>query len=804
MERLFRNVRGSLRILAKKPGFTVVAVIVLAFGIAANTAIFSVVHGVLLRALPYRQDDRVVTVWQSDLKRGVEREETSPADFLDWRQQSQSFESLAMAEPFGHFFIGGGEPEAIRSWVVSAGFFETLGTEAMYGRTFLPEEYQTGSSPVVVLGYGLWQRRFGADPNLVGQKLVLNNQPTTVVGIMPPEFQFPPGRELWAPRPGTQRDPQIRGATYIKVVGRLKADRTVAQAQQEMNSIAARLAEQYPQTNAGVGAALLPLREYLIGQVRTALLVLFGAVGLVLLIACANVANLLLARATERRREFAIRNALGASRWRIVRQLLTESLVLAGLGGVGGVLLASWLIDLIVALSAGNLPRLEQINLNPVVLIFALGISVLTALFFGLAPALQAARPDLQEALKEGTHAASDGRKQQRFRHALVVTQVAVAFVLLVGAGLLVRSFVALLWIEPGFVTDRALTLEVQLARRTPDQRVAFLDQTLDKLAALPGVQAAGATSALPLHDNQVVQPTTIKIQGRPSAAPEGDATANLITVTPDYFRALGIPLLGGRLLTRFDQQNTPVAVINRAMALRHWPAEDPIGKKISFQTFGGSFTVEIVGVVGDARTAGLERQPNPEVFVSHASQIGYSSSMTYFVRTATDPLSLLPAVKEKIREVNKNQTFSSTATIEQLLDRSLGQRRFLLFLLSTFALLALILAGVGIYGLVSFSTARRTHEIGVRMALGAQTSDVLRLIIRQGVRPVLIGVGLGWAGALALTRLMTNLLYRVQSTDPLTLFVISLLLVGVALIACYLPARRATKVDPMIALRYE
>src|SRR5712691_5890507 len=804
MEHFGSDVRASVRALTKKPGFTVVVVLTLAVGIAANTAIFSVVNGVLLRRLPYRQDDRIVTVWQSAPKRGVEREETSPANFFDWLEQSQSFEVLGMAEPWGHLLIGDGEPEAIRSWVVSRGYFDALGPHALLGRTFLAEEYQAGSSPVVVVGYKWWQRHSGGDPNLIGKKLMFNNQLTTVVGIMPSDFEYPPGRELWGPRPRRENDPLNRGRTFISVVGRLRSGRTVGQAQQEMSAIGARLAEQYPQTNAGIGVNLVPLRKFLLGEVRLGLLVLFGAVGLVLLIACANVANLLLARGEERQREFAIRRALGASRSRIVLQLMTESLVLAALGGAGGVLLSRWLIQLIVALSANNLPRLEQININPSVLMFAVSISVLTALLFGLAPALQKTRLNLQDVLKEGVHAATAGSTRQHFRRALVVTQVAVAFVLLVGAGLLARSFAALLEVDPGFAANKALTLEVQLARRTPEQRAAFLDQTLEKLAAMPGVAGAGAASALPFHDNQVAQPTTIKIEGRPSVAPEGDATANLISVTPDYFHALRVPLLSGRLLTRFDTKDVPVAVINHTMTVRYWPAEDPIGKKISFRSYGGSFTTEIVGVVGDTHTAGLEIEPKPEIFVSHASSIGYPNSMTYFVRTATDPLSLLPAVKAKIREGDKNQAFSNIATIDQLVERSLNRRRFNLLLLASFAVLALILAGVGLYGLIRFMTAQRTREIGIRMAFGADRRDVLKLIIGQGMTLTLAGVVIGLLVSFALTRLIKSLLFRISATDPVTFVVIAFVLVTVPLLACYIPARRATKVDPMVALRYE
>jgi putative ABC transport system permease protein len=804
MEHLGSDVRASVRALTKKPGFTVVVVLTLAVGIAANTAIFSVVNGVLLRPLPYPQDNRVVTVWQSAPKRGVEREETSPANFFDWLEQSRSFEQLGMAEPWSHVLIGDGEPEAIRSWVVSPGFFEALGAQAFLGRTFLPEEYQAGSSPVVIVGHRWWHRYFGGDPNVIGKKLTFNNQLTTVVGVMPPEFEYPPGRELWGPRPRRDTDLQNRGRTFVWVVGRLISGRTVEQAQQEMNAIGARLAEQYPQTNAGIGVTLVPLRLFLFGDVRPALLVLFGAVGLVLLMACANVANLLLVRGTERQREFAIRSALGASRSRIVRQLMTESFVLAALGGGCGVLLSGWLIQVIVALSANNLPRLEQITINPSVLLFAVSLSALTALLFGLAPALQRTRLNLQDVLKEGTHVATPGTTRQRFRRAVVVAQVAVAFVLLVGAGLLARSFAALLEIDPGFSANKALTLGISLARRTPEQRATFLDQTLEKLAALPGVAVAGAASALPFSDIQVAQPTTIKIEGRPAVALEGDVTANLISVTPDYFRALGVPLLRGRLLTSSDRKEEPFVVINQAMAVRYWPAEDPIGKKISFRSYGGNFTAEIVGIVGDMHTAGLEIEPKPEIFVSYASAIGYPNSMTYFVRTITDPLGLLPAVKEKIRESDKNQAFSSVATINQLIERSLNRRRFTLVLLASFAVLALILAGVGLYGLISVMTMQRTREIGIRMVFGADWRDVLKMIVGQGMTWTLAGVVIGLLASLALTRLMESLLFGISKTDPVTFVVIAFVMGIIPLVACYVPARRATKVDPMAALRHE
>ena len=799
-----QDLRYGLRMLLRKPGFTLITVLTLALGIGAATAIFSVVNGVLLRPLPYRNEADLVTLWQTNLKGGVQREETSPATFLDWRDRAQTLDAIAAAEPFGHSMLDRGEPERFRSWLVSEGFFDILGVPALYGRTFLPEEYQAGNAQAVVLGYGLWQRSFGGDQSLVGQKLTLNGQPHTLVGIMPPDFQYPPGRELWAPRPPRQSDGMIRGGTYIKVVGRLRGTATVEEAQAEMSSIAAQLAQEHPQTNSNIGAVVVGLRESLVGQVRRALLILLGAVGCLLLIACANVANLLLVRGTERAREFAIRAALGAGRSRLTRQLLVENFTVALLGGIVGVLLASWLIDIILAFSPGNLPRLNQISLNGPVLLFALGASVLTALVFGLAPALHMTRPDVQDALKEEGRSATVGRGRRRFRGALIVTEVALALVLLVGAGLLGRSFAAVMRVDPGFRTERALTLEIQVGRnRSPAQMGTFVQQTLALLTALPGVQAAGAASALPFHDNQITLPTTVRIEGRPAGLPGQDPTAYLIQATPDYLQALGVPLSSGRAFNQFDKADSArVVVINRTMAQRHWSDEDPLGKKISFQSFGQDMTCEIVGIVGDVRPGGLDTEPRPEVYLPYAQSPDHG--ITYLVRTEGDPLSLLPAVKEKIREVNSNQTFASIATIEQLVERSISQRRFNLMLLGSFAVLALVLAGVGLYGLISFTTAQRTHEIGIRMALGAQRGAVLKLVVGEGMRLALLGVAIGLAAAFGLTRLMASLLFGVSATDPATFGLIALVLASVALLASYIPARRATTVDPMEALRYE
>ncbi|HEY6660673.1 MAG TPA: ABC transporter permease [Pyrinomonadaceae bacterium] len=802
MESIFNDIRFAARSLLKRPGFSIIVVLTLALGIGANAAVFSVINAVLLRPLPYRDAGRVVTLWQNNVKAGIPRNDVSPANFLDWSEQSRSFEAIAGIEPFGFSLLGEGEPERFPAWLVTSGFFQVAGTDALLGRTFTAEDYNPGNDRVVVLGHGLWQRRFGGDRTVVGRKITLNGQPYVVVGVMPPEFQLPPDREIWAPRTVGENDRQFRGATYWNVVARLKPGTTVAQAQEEMNGITARLATQYPETNGGMGASVVPIFEQLTGQIQSALWVLAAAVGFVLLIACVNVANLFLVRGAERQREFAIRRALGAERWQLFRQTLTESFLLVLVGGLSGVLLASWLVKLIPALSSSKIPRVEYVEMDLRVVLFACAVSVLTAIVFGLVPAVQFWRHEIQSTLKESGRNPAATPVRHRLRKALVISEVAIAVVLLTGAGLLFRSFVRLIQVDPGFTKENVLALQVFLPRNydKPEQMIGFFDQSLDKIRSLPGIATAAVVATPPFIN--LDQDAPFNIVGRP-APPQGSEPAAFYSpVSSEYLNALNIPLRQGRFFTKFDSAGSPqVVVINETMARRYFPNEDPVGKRLLVM-FGEAETREIVGVIGDVLHNGLHAQPRAEMFVPH--QQSASAYMTFLVKTTTDPAAQLAPVKRAIREVNPNQTFARTATMEELVADSLKQRRFTLFLLGLFAAIALILATIGIYGSISYSTRQRTNEIGVRIALGAQSRDVLRLIVGQGVGLALVGVAIGLGAAILLTRAIKSLLFGVSPTDPLTFLAISLLLLFTALVASLIPARRATKVDPLVALRSE
>jgi putative ABC transport system permease protein len=825
MDNLWQDLRYGIRMLLRSPGFTLVGVLALALGIGANTAIFSVVNAVLLRPLPYPDPDRLVLLSENFSRLGLNRISVSAPEFIDYRDRSQSFERVAAYKYLNFNLTGVDEPERILGASVSAGLFTLLGINPSRGRAFLPEEDQPGGHPVVVLSHGLWQRRFGADPSVVGKTLRLNGNHMTVVGIMPPGFQFPAQAELWAPIVFNDDALRQRQSRSLRVIARLKPDVTLKQAQAEMSTFARQLTQQYPDIyleSNGWSITLTPLREQMVGNLRTTLLVLLGAVGFVLLIACANVANLLLARAAARQKEIAIRTALGAGRRRLVRQLLTESVLLALVGGTLGLLLALWGIDLLAALRPPGIPALVKISVDAPVLAFTILTSLLTGILFGLAPALAASKLDLNESLKEGGRGAAGSRGRHRLGSILVISEVALALVLLIGAGLLIKGFLRLRSVDPGFNPKNVLvTWTVLSPSKYPDRtQVADFYQTLlARIEALPGVQFVGATNDLPLSgDNSSWGFTT---EAHPRPAPGEVLEANYRVASPNYFRAMGISLVRGRFFTEFDNESAPGAVIiNETMARRFWSDEDPIGKRMKLgspdpqHTWDGLW-LTIVGVVGDVKHFGLAADARPEMYVTYLQNpwrgLPAAPYMTVVwrgvslvVRVAAEPTALAAAVRRAVWSVDKDQPVFGVNTIEQVLSNSVAQRRFTMLLLSLFAALALVLAALGIYGVMSYAVTQRTREIGIRMSLGAQPSDALRLVLKQGLGLALVGVGIGLAAAFTLTRVLSGLLYSVSATDPATFAGISLLLAAVALLACYIPARRATRVDPMVALRYE
>lgn len=810
MDEIRQNVRYAWRMLWSKPAFTAVAVLTIALGIGANTSIFSIVEGVLLRPLPYRDVDRIVTLWQHNTKDRVEREDVAPANFVDWRAQNTVFTEMVAINPFSLDYTGGTEPESIRSANVTRGFFEILGVQAARGRTFTGEEHTAGHEQVVVLTHGLWLRKFGGDPEVVGRVISLDRKPYTIVGILPQNFLFRLARgerarkpEMFAPQVVAGGQFEDRVSTYFEVIAQLKPGVQLQQARAEMESIAARLAAEHPHANMGVGITLVPLVEQTIGAVRPALLVLLGAVGFVLLIACVNVANLLLARAAERQRELAIRSAMGASRGQLLVQLMTESAMLSVLGAVGGLVLARWLIPFIVSLSPADVPRIQQVGLNSAVLLFSLGAAVVTAIVFGIAPAVQATRAQLQGSLKEGG-AGARGATSSRLRNTLIVTEVALATVLLVGAGLLMRSFMLLLNVDRGFDQQHTVAFEVYIwdYNEKPEQRIAYLRDVAERIRTLPGVKGAGSVSGMPFLTHTQSPSVPCNVEGRP-ALPAGQApTVYSMIATPDYFQAMNVPVLGGRLFRESDDAKAPrVAMINTTMARILWPSEDPVGRRFTVPFRRGPVTYEVIGIVGDSRHR-LDKAARPEFFQPHAQNP--HGSMTIVARTEGDPVAQLANIKARIWEVNPNQPFYNVATMNELVAGSVATRRFNLLLLGGFSALALALAAVGIYGVISFATSQRTQEIGVRMALGARPADILSLMVGAGMRPALAGVAIGVVAGLGLTRVLSTFLFEVTPRDPITFAGVASLLLAVALTACAIPARRASRVDPLVALRYE
>ena len=803
MRTLWQDLRYGLRMLVKKPGFALAAALTLALGIGVNTAIFSVVNAVLLRPLPYPEPERLMQLWETNERFGL-REPISPHEFAAWREQSQTFEQMAAYEYAGFALTSeGSQPERIVGSAASASLFAALGVKPALGRDFLAEEDAPGRNRVVILSHGLWQRRFGADPELIGQTLTLNRESYTVIGVMPPGFQFPDSVEMWTPL-GVDLNSQSRSNHYLRAVGRLKPDTSLETAQAEMNSIVSAVAREHPDSTHG--ARLVSLHEEIVGNVRPALYVLLGSVALILLIACANVANLLLARATARQKEVAIRAALGANRRRLIRQFLTESILLAALGGGLGLLLALWGVDLLVAASPGDIPRVDKISIDGTVLGFTFGVALLTGIVMGCAPALRATKLDLNETLKEGSHSATGGPRRQRLSGLLVIAEVALALVLLIGAGLLLQSFMRLLQVDPGFRPENLLTMQLSLpeaAYPEAQHRIAFFDQVLARIEALAGVQAVGAVSDLPFSGSRTSN--SFEIEARPPMARGESINADFRISSPNYFQAMGIPLLRGRDFSARDTRDAPlVVIINQTMARRFWPDEDPMGQRLTIGRAADGSPVwrEVVGIIGDIRHDRLNVEPAPEMYVPYWQRP--AGRLSLVVRATGEPRDLIAAIRSAVQSVDPHQPVYSINLMERRIARFLAPHRFNAYLLGIFALLALLLAVVGVYGVLAYAVARRTQEIGIRMALGARPRDVLRLVIKQGLSLTLIGIAIGLAASLALTRLLTSLLYGVSATDPLTFMSVPLLLLAVALLATYIPARRAARVDPLVALRYE
>ena len=801
----------GLRTLRKNPGFTIVAVLTLALGIGANTAIFSMVNGVLLRPLSYADPDKLVAVWETFQKRGSDRFPFSFPNFRDWQERNQVFEKFALFRDLQVNFTTDEGTERLPAALVTAEFLPALRVSPQLGRAFTPADDVKGAEPVALLSHEFWQHRFGGDPAIVGQRLTINGAGATVIGVLPAGFEFPidlGNAKIWTPAASDAGLFPQRGLHGYTGLARLKPSVTMRQAQVEMSRIAAELEQEYPRSNEGKGANIISLQEQVVGESRLGLLLLLGVTGFVLLIACANVANLLMARSAARQREFAIRTALGAGRGRLIRLLLTESSLLVLGGGTLGTILAPGVVQGIRALLATwEVPRLGEVSADGSVLAFAIAVSLMSAVLFGLAPALQSPQLALYSSLKEGL-SYSSSRSRRRVRGALVILEVAMAIVLLLGAGLLLRSFLSLLQVNPGFNTDSVLTFRLIASRQkydTFDQVADFHRQVETHIAALPGVLSSGASDRAPLAGGRFS--TDFWILGRMNPDTEEGILFRYYSATPGYFRTLGIPLLRGRLFTEEDRRHRPgVVLINQTMAQRYWPDGNPLGDSLmlglSFGQDGEPETFEVVGVVGDVKQTSLDAEVGPQIYIPYRQQTG--NRMYFVVRTEGDPLALADAIRAEVAALDRDVPLYEVSTMEALKARSTASRRVGVLLLGGFAVLALALAVVGLYGAISYSVSQRTHEMGIRMALGAGRGEILKMVLREGLWLALTGLALGTAGAFALTRLLEGMLYGVAATDPATFLAVSALLLSVALAACYLPARRATKVDPMVALRYE
>ncbi len=810
METLLQDIKYGVRTLLKKPGFTVVAVVALALGIGANTAIFTVVNAVLLSALPFRNADEVVMVWEHNRPRDRRENVISPANYLDWQDQNTVFAEMGAFYDGRANLTGFDTPEEIPVQAVTSNIFQLLGANPVVGRTFAADEGTEGKTNIVVLSHSLWQRRYGGDPSIVGQTIQLNGNNYTIIGVMPRNFTLYIKRgtlsgkqaDAWRPIAFTAQH-RVRQGRFMSAVARLKPGVTVEQAQAEMNAIAGRLEEQYKEFNNGWGVNIVPIKDQLVGEIRPALLVLLGAVAFVLLIACANVANLLLARAASRQKEIAIRTALGAGRWRVVRQLLTESVLLATVGGVLGLLLAMWGTDLLLALSPKDLLGIKDIGINPQVLGFTLIVSLLTGIIFGLVPALTASRANLNLALKEGgkTSAADGGHS---LRNLFVVAQVALALVLLIGSGLMIKSFMRLQSVNPGFNSENLLTVRMLLPAskyREDHQVISFFNQIVGRVETIPGVRSASAINFLPFTG--LAAATGFTVVGHPQPGVGEEPGTEVRVAQPGYFETMGIPIIKGRTFT--DKEATElshVVIVNEAMVKEHFPNQDPLGQKLLIDMMDKPAPCEIIGVVGDVKHHGLDTEVRPFAYWP-PPELTYSF-MSIVVRTDSDPDTIAAAIQREVSVMDKDLPIADVRMMQDLISESVSRSRFSTLLLTIFAGVALVLAAVGIYGVMSYSVTQRTHEIGIRMALGAGRSNVLRLVVGRGMLLTAIGLAIGLGASFALTRFLSSMLFGISAVDPITFAMVTAVLGSISLAACYIPALKATKVDPMIALRYE
>ena len=801
METLIKDLRFAVRSFLKRPGFLVIAVATLALGIGATTAMFTVVNSVLLRPLQFPEPERIVLFLGINPRQGINESNMSMPDILDWQQQSQSFEQIAGFVTGGMFLTTGDETERVRGTGASAEFFPLFKINPIHGRTLQAADMQQGSEPAIVISYALWQRRFGGAPGVVNSKVTLNGKPATIVGIMPAGFTYPRDSEAWSAfslnEPNERRDNR-----FVEVVTRLKPQVSLTQAQAEMDTISQRLAQNYGETNSGWSVQLVELRESLVGELRTALLMLLGAVAFVLLIACANVANLLLARAIYRQKEIGVRIALGASRMRVVRQLLTESMLLSVVSGVLGFALSLVLIRLLIAISPASTPRFKEIGIDLRVFGVTLAVAVFAGVLFGLFPALQTSRPNLNDTLKDSGQRGSQFSGRNRAGSMFIVSEIALSFILLAGAGLLIKSFLHLREIDPGFNAENVLAMRLSLPPgkyKQGEPRAQIYKQLVDQVKATPGVKSAGVVLSLPLGGDTFNVGRGLIREGRPMT-PEEQTNALYLPVTPDYFQTLQIPLQAGRAFTDQDNlESTKVVIVNETMAQRLWPGESPIGRRFTIWR-DEKFPREVVGVVGDTKES-LDKEAGNQMYVPYAQDPTWGS-LSLVVRTTGEPTALAGSVREAIRSVDKAVPNYNLKTMNDVISASAAPRRVPMLLLSAFAGVAMLLAMLGIYGVTSYYVTQRTHEIGVRMALGAQVVDVLRLVLRRAMVLAAIGITIGVAGAVAVTRYLTSLLFGVKPIDVVTFVGVAVILALVVLVACLVPARRATRIDPLEALR--